>query len=371
MRTSHVREFIAAPKWAPQKNTLWKRLVGRALFTIGDWFPASKCWIKDLGLRATKEWFCKWVAKVQTADGKTFKLASIGENYLSFQLFWLGAGYYEPITATLLGELLRPCDTFVDIGANIGFFSLLLSRKLAGLKVIAFEPNPKNFELLSRNAAVNNFANIVCEPLALSDREGSAVLYLTDSDMSASLRPDFAFKVSEEVTVKAVTLDSYFGKKAPQGLLLKADAEGTEYQIFKGGQNTLRSCQPDIVTEVAVSPDPGLPALLRDCGYRAYRITDEGLTETSTLRPTVRGRYLFLNHLLSVKDRDAIRDLSVRVQRKLRGLDLSKTSKAVDDKQIERALRGSEMSGEIGNSDHPNCRSEDSKRVCCCAASGP
>ena len=322
-------------------TALLKRAVGGCLFHACNLIPPAKRSLARLGMRTKKEWFRNRIARVQTRDGKNIMLASIGENYLSFQVFWKGTSFYEPITSLVLGELVWPGDTFVDVGANIGFFSLLLSAQKPSLRVVAFEPNPKNYELLTKNAASNGFRHLVCEPLALSDADGTAPFYLADSDMSASLRSDFAFHEAPPIQVKTLTLDSYLKSRALSGrLVLKVDVEGAEDAFFKGARETIAALKPDIITEVAVKSTPAYASFLREHGYHFYSITDEGLCAAFELQPVVRGNLLFLNYLLSARPPEVIAELFERIRPAIRKIDLSQTSKCVEGDHIHRALYG-------------------------------
>jgi FkbM family methyltransferase len=316
-----------------------KQQIGKALFSICERFPGAKPWAKSLGLRTSKEWFAGRTATAQLPDGRSFKLASVGENYLSFELFWRGIGYYEPITAMLAGELVQPRDTFIDCGANIGFFSLVLSTKHRNLNVIAFEPNPKNFALLNANVRANNFMNVVCEPMALSDCDGTGTLYLSASDMSASLRRDFDEHSTGAVSVKITSLDNYLAHRQLAGrFLIKVDVEGHEAAFFRGAHKTLVTRQPDVIAEVALSYDAETTELLARAGYRFYQITNEGLEESPALKPVVRGNFVFLNYLISTKPKREIAALSDRLGAQTAKLDLQNTSKFRSDAAIREFL---------------------------------
>ncbi|PYI83285.1 MAG: hypothetical protein DME26_15235, partial [Verrucomicrobia bacterium] len=148
-----------------------KRCIGKGLLTVGEAVPPANSFLKKWGLRTKKEWFADRIVRVQLPARKSFKLASLSDNYLSFELFWRGAGYYEPITTRVAQQLARPGDTFIDVGANIGFYSLVVVTTRPQIKVIAFEPNPKNYALLAENVRANQLTQITCEPVALSDSE--------------------------------------------------------------------------------------------------------------------------------------------------------------------------------------------------------
>jgi FkbM family methyltransferase len=305
-----------------------KQQVGKGLFNTCERFPGAKPFLQNIGLRTSKEWFAGRTARAQMPDGRSFKLASIAENYLSFELFWRGVGYYEPITTMLANELIQPGDTFIDCGANVGFYSLALSTMRPSLNVIAFEPNPKNFSLLNANIRANQLTNVVCEGMALSDSDGAGMLYLSPSDMSASLRRDFDGHPTGAVPVKVTSLDTYLAHRDLKGkLLVKVDVEGHEPAFFRGARRTLAMRQPDVITEVAMTYDPDTTELLNQAGYRFYQITDDGLHESAVLKPVVRGNFVFLNYLLSAKPRKQIAALFERIKPRVQQIDLKQTSK--------------------------------------------
>lgn len=274
---------------------------------------------------------------VQMSDGTAFKLASFSRNYLSFELFWRGVSYYEPISTLVIQELVRPGDTFIDLGANIGFYSLVVSVSRPRVRVISFEPNPRNYELLTQNMQVNDLSRTVCEPVAISDRDGEATLYLSASDMSASLRSDFDANACGETKVKTVTLDTYLKDHPITGhLVVKVDVEGHEEAFFWGAQKTLLAHLPDIVTEVTLDYSSGALAMLRRMGYRFYQITDQGLIEASFVVPKVRGNFVFLNYLFSAKSREEVEGLFQRIAPEVRKIDLRATSKYLDRKAVKK-----------------------------------
>jgi len=338
-----------------EAKMFFKQQIGKALLTLCSRVPQAKPFLRDLGLRTRKEWFGDSLVRVQMPDGKSFKLAGVSQNYLSFELFWRGVGYYEPITTLVLQELARPGDTFIDVGANIGFYSLVLSVSQPRLKVIAFEPNPKNFELLQANVTANLLGQVACEPLALSDANGPATLHLSASDMSASLRPDFDFQPTDAVPVQTTTLDDFLSRTptvvgqcfqpvtpdrqdaCPTArLVIKVDVEGHEAAFFAGARRTLAALQPDIVAEVAVDYDDATRALLREAGYRFYPITDRGLIESDTLAHVVREPFVFLNYLLTRKSPIEVAQLFKRIQDRVARIDLTQTSKCLDPQSLAK-----------------------------------
>lgn len=314
-----------------------KRLFGQCLLNVCDTVPSAKPFLKRWGLRTSQAWFENRIVRLRMSRGKSLKLTGIAQNYLTFELFWRGAGYYEPITMLVAQELVRASDAFIDVGANIGFYSLSLSAFQPGLRVLAFEPNPKNFRLLQANARLNQFEQLACMPLAVSDAARSASLYLSPSDMSASLEQDFDPAHGTAVEVTTTSLDAYLAKSPlPGRLVIKVDVEGHEPAFFKGAEQTIARRKPEIITEVTLHPESLPLSFLKNIGYRFYHITDQGLLPSEELAPMTRGQFRFLNCLLSVQPEDKINALFRRIQPRVQKIDLTQTSKYVSLELLER-----------------------------------
>jgi FkbM family methyltransferase len=315
----------------------YKEMLGHVLLETCDRLPVARPALKRFGLRTSQEWFRDEVVNVPLDTGKILRLGSIADNYLSFELFWRGVDYYEPITTLLARELAAGSATFIDAGANIGFCSLILSIYNPGLNVIAFEPNPKNFRLLEQNVELNGLP-VRCEPIALSDRTGTLSLYVSASDMSASLESSFEDHLGA-VPVTATTLDSYLeAKDIRKPVIIKVDVEGHEGPLFRGAPKTIARFKPDIITEVTHTENPEMIAMLKAEGYRFYQITDQGLLPSDELRLVVRDRFVFLNHLLTMRPPRDVEMLFNRIRARVARIDLTQTSKCVAPELLSEML---------------------------------
>ena len=88
------------------------------------------------------------------------------------------AGCFEPFQTELVVNEVRPGDVAIDLGAHIGYYTLLLARLVGPTgRVLAFEPDPDNFALLSRNVEMNGYANVELFNAAASDRPGRSPLF--------------------------------------------------------------------------------------------------------------------------------------------------------------------------------------------------
>lgn len=146
-------------------------------------------------------------------------------------------GDYEPETREYLQSVLRPGMLVLDIGSNIGYFALLAARAVRPTgRVVAFEPAPGTFAVLSRNVEANGMAGTVrIENLAVSDRPGT-VMFEEDADEAVSSK--ITEDAAHAVQVSATSVDSYM-RDEPQAVdLVKIDAEGAELDIFRGMRET-------------------------------------------------------------------------------------------------------------------------------------
>lgn len=96
-------------------------------------------------------------------------------------------GKYEPETIALFRSYLKEGMTVVDIGANLGYFTVIAAGLVGPSgKVFSYEPDPHNFALLEKNVSVNGFKNVTNFPVALSDRRGTRELFFGDNQTTHS-----------------------------------------------------------------------------------------------------------------------------------------------------------------------------------------
>jgi FkbM family methyltransferase len=157
-------------------------------------------------------------------------------------------GEWEPGLTSYFGAYLKPGLTFLDLGAHVGYFSCLAGRLVGprGL-VVAFEPNPRNYQLLLANVWRNGLTNVVCFPWAVSDRPGIVDLYLS-ADNSGDHR---IYGDGEHVPVRAVALDALEVLRPPVDVV-KIDVQGAEEAVFRGAERLL-AASPDALVAVEFS----------------------------------------------------------------------------------------------------------------------
>lgn len=183
-------------------------------------------------------------------------------------------GEWEPGLTSYFGAYLKPGMTFLDLGAHVGYFSCLAGRLVGprGL-VVAFEPNPRNYELLLANVWRNGLTNVVCFPWAVSDHPGLVSLYLSEGNSGDHRIFETAGRGS--VPVRAVALDTLEVLRPPVDVV-KVDVQGAEEAVFRGAERLL-AASPEalVVAEFSVNEatafgsDPrALLAYYRSLGYQ-------------------------------------------------------------------------------------------------------
>jgi FkbM family methyltransferase len=157
-------------------------------------------------------------------------------------------GHYEKHIQRYLKKVIKPGMTCIDVGANVGFFTILMA-KLAGPsgKIISFEPNGKAIRLLEANLQINGLKNVTIEEIALFNRCGfldfNVGLHQSDAYSSIGEIKHAGAKNSLFISrsVQCSTLDSYFHTNHIERFyVMKIDIEGAELFVLKGMENTLQ-----------------------------------------------------------------------------------------------------------------------------------
>ncbi|MGC1415971.1 MAG: FkbM family methyltransferase [Candidatus Acidiferrum sp.] len=161
-------------------------------------------------------------------------------------------GGCEPEVQEAVQQHLRPGMTFYDVGANIGFFSLLAAR-LVGKdgRVVAFEADPEIAARLREHVARNEFGWITVEEKAVC--AGSGTVFFARIDPAISPDRGLGHVVStssgDTVQVSAVSLDDYT-RTQPAPDFIKCDVEGAEVEVFRGAMRLLKEKRPGIICEM-------------------------------------------------------------------------------------------------------------------------
>lgn len=198
-------------------------------------------------------------------------------------------GLYEQPETRLVQAVLGSGDVFLDVGANVGYYSLLAAQIVgAGGQVHAFEPMPQNGAALRHTVRENGITNIVVNQVAVGAGPGSLDLFVSDQQIGnsgwASVVP--SGRRAKMVTVERVAIDDYLTSRSIGRVnLVKLDIEGGELDAFRGMRSLLALPDaPDLLFEV--NPDllerlgsdsRDLTRTISEQGYALYRVELPGL----------------------------------------------------------------------------------------------
>lgn len=161
-------------------------------------------------------------------------------------------GAYEQITTEVAAALIRPGMTVLDVGANVGYFTMVFAERTGPSgRVFAFEPSPLIYQVLRRNVDANHLAHVTALDGALSDTTGNAALFRSTTDVMASLRR-IEHTIGGYDTVRTWSLDDFAAQHALDRLdFLKIDVEGAERLVLSGGRGSLARFRPRLIVEAS------------------------------------------------------------------------------------------------------------------------
>lgn len=183
-------------------------------------------------------------------------------------LYWLLRGKYERHTRTLFEDVVKPGMRVLDIGAHIGYFTLLAARAVGSTgRVYAFEPDPSNYRFLCHNVALNGLGEVVTTvPKAVSDTSGTRPFF---SDTKTSVVSSFWAEGRSDgaMPVDCTTVDDFLHGRAID--VVKLDVEGAEVDALRGMRRTLTD-----KSELAVFVECN-PTALATAGSSVRELLDE------------------------------------------------------------------------------------------------
>jgi FkbM family methyltransferase len=148
-------------------------------------------------------------------------------------------GRYEPLQSSLLATLLGNSNVFWDVGAHVGWYSLLASRIMNDGEVLCFEPNPVNWVFLQQHITINQADNITSFEIALGNREGQCQ-FSGDAQFGKLAKHG-------DYSVTVTTADSLIAKSGIAPDLIKLDIEGGELDFLHGAHTLLKNYYPIIL----------------------------------------------------------------------------------------------------------------------------
>lgn len=214
-------------------GALLKRLFGKEEFDARDLDPAQM-WGRVYDL-----------SKKQLVELDGFRLFVMQDDYVGLGIKLTSS--YEQHVTQILKRVLREGDVFLDLGANIGYFSMMAASLVGSQgKVISFEPNPQNLQLIYNSVLQNGFKNISIYPFAASNAPD--ILRFANIGSNGLVVGNAAQDQRYSFLVPAVTVDTTLAHENRIDVV-KMDIEAHEPLAFQGMRRLIARCKPVLLTE--------------------------------------------------------------------------------------------------------------------------
>ncbi len=233
---------------------------------------------------------------IQLSDGsgQGIKLYTNQTNYLTHLVYWEGGALNFEYTDIFV-QLIKKVNSFYDIGANIGYYSLLAAMGNKQAKIVGFEPAGGPLHYFRKNVTANGLNQIRIESLALAEKEGELTFFEIKNKKYAYLKHNLAGESNAgsktsgknfvKVKVKASTLDNYVATHHDSVDLIKMDTEGTEHLILGAASNVIETFKPIIICETLFNTiESELETIMKSHGYQFYNHVPGGLKKVETIR---------------------------------------------------------------------------------------
>lgn len=239
------------------------RLVGKFLIKIGGRIFLSAS-MASLSRKIADSILKNIIPQEGILDIQGFKI-KIGKETRFLPLI----GYYEPSVTSLIKKEVKKGMQVFDLGANIGWFTLFLSKQVGNTgHVYSFEPDPYYYKILKENVELNNLENVSIFQLAVSDKNGTARFNLNEWFGTYVL--ESKTRTDNSITVETITLDEFCKKHRTRIDFLKMDIEGSEPKAFAGMKDSIMNnssirivseFNPDAIIDTGYSPKEHLNSL--------------------------------------------------------------------------------------------------------------
>lgn len=211
---------------------------------------------------------------------------------------------YEAEELKMMQRFLNKDSVILDIGANIGWYSLNIAKDVPQGYIMAFEPVPKTFQYLKKNIELNNIHNVKLYNFGLLETNDDVIFYY-DPKLSAatSLRNLHEDRKKIKIKCKIKRMDD-FSKKIPKIDFIKCDVEGAEIFVIKGGIKTIKKHLPILFLEMLrkwsakfnYHPND-IIKILSDIGYDCYFIKNGALVKIKEVNEkTTATNFYFLHN---------------------------------------------------------------------------
>ena len=298
LKTSNINETpVSAPSYEKlMPITGWNRYSGDTAFSVNEW----KRWWRYISFK--KPVIMKWM------DGLFLRIYPKNEVFRALFV----KGIYDPNLIVVINALLPAKGVFLDIGSNMGYCSLLMSKAVGeDGRVFAIEPSERDFLRLVDNVNLNRLGNVNVYRLAVSDKIGRVNISIATEERSAlnTLGTEFSNKGIEKIQteeVDSVTLDAFVEEEEIDRIdVIKMDIEGSELKALNGARNTIERHRPALIVGInenslraSNASTEEVEKTLRELRYKMYYLIEKpffALKEAANLDQVKSNRIICLH----------------------------------------------------------------------------
>lgn len=247
-----------------------------------------------------------WGSSIKIKAGQT-----IGRSIRSF-------GVYDLALSEFIFRVVRKHDFLLDVGANVGYTSLLMAERLEGTgRLISFEPLPELYNVLSHNVSPEEFPQVELRELALSDKTGEAILTLpADFEKNDGIATLEERNEGTKIRIQTARLDDL--KIKDKIRLIKLDVEGHELAVLRGGVETITKSEVDfILYEDLGKQTAEVTNILNGLGYKVFKLV-KGFKGLRLEKPDYPFTYSYdPDNYVALRDMSVVHDINTRPNWKL------------------------------------------------------
>lgn len=241
---------------------------------------------------------------IMTTRDRGLRFAAVERDRRIAPIAMLNFYDYEKEETRMIENLVGKSCCVLDVGANIGWYSITLATARRDAKVFAFEPIPRTYETLKKNIDLNKLTNIQANNIGFSDKPGTfPFYYYPEGSGNASLSNLTGREDVESIECKLSTIDDFVRKQNIQVDFIKCDVEGAELMVFRGGVTTIERDKPIVFSEILrkwsaefnYNPNE-IFELFYVLGYKAFTVDGEKLKNFIKMdEATVETNFFFLH----------------------------------------------------------------------------
>jgi len=225
-------------------------------------------------------------------NGLNFKLYNECDDH-QVDFYYYDWPFHEAKIINLMNSFARRSKVILDIGANTGIHSVIVSRMNPGTKIYAIEPYQSNYTRLERNLQLNDCRNVEIKKIALGEKAGELTFFIPSdnsiTDVSSAVENHGTRIYESQITwkksvVQQLTLDELAGETGRIDFF-KCDVESFEMNVFKGASVFFDNNRPSFILEITLNEEKVdyFNAFADKYGYTIYYINDDGIMKIDKL----------------------------------------------------------------------------------------